>query len=118
MLGGQIAEPPYITGGDDTAQQAMSYVADMAFFSVGGASAEGEIYDGAGYFNMHKAMLMRSEKTIFLVDHEKIGQHGTRVLGDFSRVNTVISDYDFSNEIKEKFPNTQFLKIETPKTQK
>lgn len=117
VLGGQIIEPPYITGGDDAAEQARSYVADMAFFSVGAASAEGEIYDGNGYFIMHRAMLECAQKSVFLVDHEKIGLRAPRVLSDFSRVDTVITDYDFSDALKKKFPNTQFLKIETPKTQ-
>ena len=115
-LGGTVVEAPYMTGGNDAAAQARTYTADIAFFSVGGVSADGIIYDGDGYFPLHKAMLGRAKKRVFLVDHQKIGVTNKRVLCDFTDIDTVISDFEFSEQVKEKFPNTQFIKIKMPKT--
>ena len=114
-LGGAIVEPPYVVGGDDAAAQASTYTADIAFFSVGGISAEGLIYDGGGYYGLHRAMLARSKKSVLLVDHEKIGIENKRVLCDFSKVNTVISDFDFSDSVQHDFPNTEFMLVQSGK---
>lgn len=118
VLGGQIVEPPYMTGGADGAAMAESYRADMAFFSTGGVNAEGVIADSDGYYLLHKAMLRNAMKRVFLVDSQKFGVSGRRVLGDFSGVDMVISDYPFSDQAKARFPRTEFVKIDPPKTQK
>ena len=114
-LGGTIVEPPYMVGGEDAAAQAGTYTADIAFFSVVGVSPEGVICDGGGYYPLHKAMLARSQKSVLLVDHEKIGVSGKRVLCDFSKVNMVISDFAFSHSVHEEFPDTEFLQVAPPK---
>lgn len=116
-LGGQIVEPPYMTGGFDTATQAKTYTADLCFFSTLGASAQGEIYETDGYYYLHKAMLEQSKKSVFLVDHQKIGIRGNRSLCDLSEVDTVISDFDFAQSVQKAFPNTNFLKVEGSKSQ-
>ena len=116
-LGGAIVEPPYMVGGEDTAAQASTYTADIAFFSVVGVSPEGVIYDGGGYYPLHKAMLARSKKSVLLVDHEKIGISGNRVLCDFSKVSTVISDFAFSHSVHQEFADTEFLQVDPPKQQ-
>lgn len=114
-LGGTIVEPPYVVGGEDAAAQASTYTADMAFFSVGGISADGIIYDGDGYYALHKAMLARSKRSVLLVDHEKIGISGKRVLCDFGKVNTVISDFAFSDTVQQTYPDTEFIQIQRQK---
>lgn len=116
-LGGNIVEPPYITGGVDAAIQAGTYTADITFFSVGGFSAEGLIYDSPGYYELHKAMLARSKRIVFLVDHEKVGIENKRVLCNFSKVDTVISDFTFAEEVKAAYPQTEFISVETRKVQ-
>ena len=116
-LGGAIVEAPYMTGGEDTALQAKTYTADLAFFSTAGVTADGNISESNGYFGLHQAMLERAKKSVFLVDHQKIGVERNRVLCDFSKVDTVISDFDFDQSVKEKFAATQFIKVDTPKTQ-
>ena len=113
-LGGTIVEPPYVVGGDDAAAQASTYTADIAFFSVNGISAEGLIYDG-GYYGLHRAMLARSKKSVLLVDHEKVGIENKRVLCDFSKVDTVISDFEFSDSVQHDFPDTEFILVESGK---
>lgn len=116
-LGGTVVEAPYMTGGEDTALQAKTYTADLAFLSTAGVSAEGNISESNSYFSLHRAMLERAKKRVFLVDHQKIGITGKRVLCDFTDIDTVISDFEFSNQVKEKFPSTHFIKVNAPKTQ-
>ncbi len=117
-LGGTIVESPYMTGGEDAARQAKSYTADLAFFSTAGVSADGNISESYAYFGLHQAMLERAKKSVFLVDHQKIGVEGKRVLCDFSKVDTVISDYAFHDDVKMRYPKTEFIYVETPITQK
>ena len=116
-LGGQVYEPPYMTGGLEAAMQAETYTADLCFFSTGGMSSNGEIYDSDGYLPVHRAMLARSEKCVLLIDHEKIDNWRVRVLGDLSVVDTIITDYEFSQAVHDKFPNTEFITVQTPKSQ-
>ena len=117
-LGGSIVEAPYMTGGEDTARQAKTYTADLAFFSTAGVSADGNISESNSYFGLHSAMLDRAKKSVYLVDHQKVGIPGARVLCDFSQVHTVISDFVFADEVQARYPNTEFIYVETPKTQK
>ncbi len=116
-LGGDIIEAPYITGGIDAAFQAKSYHADLAFFSTGGISEDGKIYDGV-YLDLHRAMIDSSEKSIFLIDHKKLDVTGSRILSDLSEIDALVTDLKFSDEVKEKYKDTLFIEIETPKTQK
>lgn len=63
-LGGTIIEPPYMTGGSDTANQAKSYSADIVFFSATGVSADGKIFLGS-YLELIRAMIGNSAKSVF-----------------------------------------------------
>lgn len=116
-LGGKIVEPPYMTGGEDAGVQAMTYTADLAFFSTAGVSIDGYVSECNGYFSLHRAMLKQANRRVFLFDHQKIGVTGTRVLCDFSKVDTVISDYVFSDAVKANYPQTEFITVEAPKNQ-
>ena len=116
-LGGDIIEMPYITGGIDSAFQAKSYHADISFFSTGGISSDGRIYDGV-YLDLHRAMVDSSEKSVFLIDHKKLDVINSRIITDLSEIDVIISDLKFGDDVKKKYKNTQFMEIETPKTQK
>lgn len=116
-LGGTVVEVPYMTGGEDTVLQAKTYTADLAFFSTAGVSADGSISESNAYFGLHRAMLEQAKKSIFLVDHQKIGIVRKRILCDFSKIDTVISDFEFSDRVKETFADTRFITVKTPKTQ-
>ena len=118
VLGGKIVEKPYMTGGADGALMAESYRADMAFFSTGGVTKEGVIGEYDNYYALHKAMLRNAAKRVFLVDSQKVGVIGNRILGDFSQVDTVISDFAFSEEVQARFPHTEFIHIDLSKTPK
>lgn len=117
-LGGFIVDPPYILGGPDTALQARTYHADIMFFSTGAVSTNGKIFGTDIVFDLYKTMADNSDKTVFLVDHKKIDNPVPRIYFDISEIDTVISDYEFSDEVKTRANNTTFIKVETPITQK
>ena len=114
LLGGKIVEAPYILSGSDTCDTISKYRADKCFFSTRDLTHDGEIeYDDETYFTMHKAMIKNSVQTIYLVNSEKIDRSGGRViLGDLSLTDTVISDYEFSDKLKNKFLSVSFIKVE------
>lgn len=118
-LGGRIVEIPYMIGGVEASNQAGLYKTDMAFFSTSGITSNGKITERSDlYLYLHKTMIENSEKSVFLVDHEKVDMPGKRILCDLSGVGAIITDWKFSSEVKEKFPSTEFIEVETPKTQK
>lgn len=117
-LGGRIIEPPDMTGGIDAETIAQSYTADMFFFSTGGISSDGKIFDNDTYMNLRKIMITNSQKSVLLIDHQKIDAICNRMLCDLSGIDIIITDYIFSDEVKNKFTDTRFIEIQTPQTQK
>lgn len=114
VLGGQVKEAPYMLAGTDTVESAARYRADQCFFATREVSADGEMaYTDDIYFSMHRTMMRNSDKVVYLVDGEKIDRRGGRVvLGDFSLVDTVVSDYCFSTETREKYSDVEFILVE------
>lgn len=117
-LGGRIVEVPFMLGGPDTEEQARSYTADIMFFATGGISESGTIYDTDLYLNLHRIMARNSKKVVYLADHNKINVDTKRVLFDLSRVDCIISDHAFSGQVMEAYKDTEFITLETPKTQR
>lgn len=116
-LGGKINEPPYMIGGTDTVNHARTYTADLAFFSTIAMSTSGKILENDGYYDLRKAMVENSDKSVFLIDHQKIGTTASRILCDLSEIDVIVTDYIFPQEVKAEFPDTTFLEVKTPKTQ-
>ena len=111
-LGGKIVDSPFITGGPEPAMQAESYHVDLVFLSTYASGSNGTIYAGEGQFTLYRTMLKNADKRIYLIDSSKIDLKGYRILCDFSEIDVVISDYKFSDEVKKKFPNTEFIEVE------
>ncbi len=99
-------------GGTQTVENAAQYHYDKMFFSSGYFSEEGEIGATETYYLLHKTAATHADEVYYLADHSKNvrPKYAWRILFDFSRVNGVISDYDFSEEVKAKFPKTAFIK--------
>lgn len=110
-LGGNVVEPPYMLSGDVTVENAMRYNADKMFFSTGGISESGMICYSGVYALLHKTMAKNSDKVYFVVDHEKVGVGFKMNLFDLSHVDGIITDYQFSDEIKSKFKDTKFIEV-------
>lgn len=108
-LGGRIRERPYVLGGDMTAENAMRYRPDKMFFSFGGIGADGYV---AGDSLLNRIMLQNSAEVWLLTDRTKLAVGMKTVLCDFSALTGVISDFDFPEETKRRFPTTSFLTVE------
>ena len=73
-----------------------------------GAIPEGTI-DSCAYDLLRRTMMKHSDKVYYLADHKKASSSIRKILCDFSEIDTVISDYNFSTETKTAFPNTEFI---------
>ncbi|MBQ8869677.1 MAG: DeoR/GlpR transcriptional regulator [Oscillospiraceae bacterium] len=107
-LGGRVVETPSMLYSDETAEFASRYLANKMFFSTSSFSPDGKIKNN-GYIPLIYAMMKNSDKIYYLADHEKSQINAPKVVCDFGRVDVVISDYDFSDETKATFPNTEFF---------
>lgn len=107
-LGGKVQEAPSMLNGDITIMNSRAFRADKMFFSTGSVTDDGKI-GGSSYNLMHTVMAENSEKIFYLADHDKINVKSPTYLFDFSRIDFVISDYDFSEETKQKYPQTKFV---------
>ncbi len=110
-LGGEVFEIPDILCGNITVENAMIYSANKFFFSTGAISDKGEIKGGDIYHAMYKVMARNSEKNFYLADHEKLNVPNMPInYFNVSEMAYVITDFNFSDEFKKKYPNTVFLK--------
>ncbi len=106
-LGGQVQEVPYILSGVETIENAARYRADKVFFSAGALLLDGGI--SSGYALLLQTMLRNSKHRYLLMDHKKIVSTSRVAHLNLSQVDTVISDYDFDDTIREAFPETEFI---------
>lgn len=113
ILGGRIVEVPTMTDGEATVEQLQRYRADKCFFSTGGFTANGEVLSGPIYCSLHRAMLRGAAQSYFLADRTKLGRLGTHCICDFSALTGVISDVDFSPEVRAAYPDTAFLTVKS-----
>ena len=107
-LGGTVVEPPCMLCGHETVENAARYRVDKMFFATRAASTDGQIASGVYYDLLFRAVAAHAGQVIYLVDHEKIDRPFDTVYCDFSRVDHVISNYDFPAETKARFPQTTF----------
>ena len=110
-LGGEIVEAPSMLCGAETVENAARYRVDKMFFSTGAVSGDGMIASGV-YDLVLRAVAKRARQVVYLVDHKKVDQPFHTVWGDFSEVDTVISDYEFPSDTKARYAKTRFLRVE------
>lgn len=113
ILGGKIMEPPSMVYSRETVESAKKYGADKLFFSASGITPDGKI-SGSEY-DVHSllinTMIENSSKAYLLIDHEKLTEKCNNYICDLKEINTVICDFDFDKEIKNKYVNTDFVKV-------
>lgn len=109
-LGGQVLEPPCMLCSSETVEFASRFIANKMFFSTGRFTADGKL-DSCAYDLLRRTMMVHSDKVYYLADHNKISSLFRKIFCDFSRVDTVISDYDFPEETKKMFPDTEFILV-------
>lgn len=109
ILGGELIEPPYFLGGTETEANAMKYMVDKMFFSASGITEDGKIFADEKYEILRRIMLKNSSQAYFLIDQYKVNNNIKRVFADIGKITGVISDFDFSDEVKNQFPTTNFI---------
>ncbi len=113
-LGGKMVEKPCILNGEITIENARKYTADKFFFSTGGVTEDGKIFSSGFGYLLHKTNAENSKEIFFLADHDKIMEQSknTSVLFTLGDVDYVITDYIFSDKVKNEYPDTQFVEVE------
>ncbi len=114
-LGGEIFEAPHMLLSDITIQNAMHFHADKLFFSTGGITPKGQIWDSS-YMLMHQVMAKNSDKVYYLVDHEKFDRPVNKFLFDLNNVDCVICDFDFDDDVIQQFNKTKFINVNNKKS--
>ena len=115
-LGGKIVEAPSVTDGSFAGNRAIALSADKMFFSTGGITQDGRIAVASFYAPLLRDTMMRNSREIFLLmDHEKIFYQSTQsyLSFDLSAVDYVISDYEFDEEFKNRFPTVTFITVKS-----
>ncbi len=113
-LGGVIMEPPSMVYSSETIENAKKYGADKLFFSPSSVTPDGKI--GASNYEEHilliKSMMENSKEVYMLCDHRKITDACKKYLGTLKDIDVVITDFAFSNDIKDKYNETKYVEIE------
>ena len=107
-LGGTVVEPPCMLCGTETVQNAARYRVDKMFFATGAVTRSGLISAGL-YDLVFKTIAANAARVFYLVDHNKIDQPFQTIFCDFSEIDYVISDYNFPDETKQRYPETEFV---------
>lgn len=110
-LGGEVTEAPYLLSGNLTVENAMKYNADKMFFSTYAVSEDGVIDSSPTYDLVHKIMKENSKEVYYLADREKLNKPSSMNLFNFSDVDTVITDFPFSENVQKKYQSTKFIVV-------
>lgn len=109
-LGGQVLEPPCMLFSSETVEFAARFFAHKMFFSTGHFTVDGNT-DSCTYDLLRRTMMNHSDKVYYLADHHKFSPTVRNIFCDFSQIDAVISDYEFPEETKSAFPDTEFILV-------
>ncbi len=115
-LGGKISERPHVLFSEETVENAMRYRPDKLFFSTDRIAIDGSIHSDTHLF--HKVLLKNSREAWFLTDKTKLTDRLNTVLCDFSCLTGVISDFEFPQETKMRYPGVRFFSVDDEKNLK
>ena len=109
VLGGNVVENPSMLGGDMAVENAMRFSVDKTFFSTVAFTEDGHIADGGTYGLLHRIMMKNAKRIYYLADEGKRCKNLKGQIDSFSEVSCVISDFDFPEETRAAFPETEFI---------
>lgn len=108
-LGGKLVERPHMLGGDITTENALCFHPNKMFFSVDPITADGKVSTGGYYLLLYRMMLKNAQKSYLLTSKSKLTDHMEESLCDFGALTGVIADFDFPDEVKALYPETEFI---------
>ncbi len=111
-LGGKVTEPPAMLCSNITVENVKRYKADKMFFSVRAFTRQGEFCMSGGYYNLLITMIENAKQAFLLIDHEKEFRDLQNYWLELSEVDGIVTDFKFSDEVKEKYKNTQFIEVD------
>ena len=79
------------------------------FFSVDPITADGLVSTGGSYLPLYRVMLKQSQKAYLLTNQSKLTDRITGSLCDFGALAGVIADFEFPEETKRAYPDTEFI---------
>ena len=108
--GGKVVEYPGILGGEFMLDALSKFNADIAFFSSGAFSFDGQILSfGEGGAHNHKTFRAHSKKLVYLCGSDKFEAPANYISFTLDEVDYFISNEALPQELKDKFRNTTFL---------
>lgn len=103
-IGGRYKESLGAFIGTDAVRSISGYVADKAFISCNAIDLEHGMLDNyEGQMDIRRAMLEHSRERYLLVDHTKFGDQADFIIGDFSKINGIITDQQPDEEWMDRF---------------
>ncbi|MBR2466284.1 MAG: DeoR/GlpR transcriptional regulator [Clostridia bacterium] len=101
VTGGELSADTYAYVGSHAEEFVKDFNADLCFFSVRRLTADGRLTDNAlGENRVRRAMLSVSEKSVLLLDSQKLGEPCLNTLCHIKDVDFVVSE----GNLAEKFP--------------
>ena len=110
-LGGKVFEKPYILYDEITVENASRYHYDKMFFSTAAVTKDGKIGEMDFPNLLLLNVLKNCEQSFFIATHKKIDAPYKYIVTSFDQINYIITDYDFGDDIKEKYKNCKFIKV-------
>lgn len=108
-LGGKVWERPGVLLGDETVENALKYHPDKCVVSPTAFSGDGQVGVTRPYYLLIHVMIQNSQKVYLAIDHSKLDADYDVRLCDFSDIDCVISDIEFSKETRARYPKTEFI---------
>ncbi|MBQ7045161.1 MAG: DeoR/GlpR transcriptional regulator [Clostridia bacterium] len=108
--GGKIVEYPGILGGQFMLDSLDNYDIDIGFFSTLSVSLDGKlITNSEAGLHAYRVFREKAKKLVCLCGSDKFNLDGRFVSMTLEQVDYFVSDGNLPNDVKQKYPNTQFL---------
>lgn len=108
--GGKVVEYPGILGGPLMYETIEKFNADIAFFSTSAFDKDGKLLSvSESGVHIHNTIRNHCNKLVYLCGSDKIFSKGQFISMTLDEVDYFISDGNLSEELKRKFPDTEFI---------
>lgn len=109
VTGGKVVDTGMLAGtlADDAVKRLTEI--DLCFFSVGSLSDDGNLGIAEHFSSMTAEAVRKAKRSVLLCDSSKMKKSYFVGAFSLSEVDTVISDTELSEDLRSKFPDTEFI---------